>query len=164
MYHFAAQCNIVNDGPVEFWRRQGISRIILSRELSLNEVADIREKSPEMELEVFVHGSLCIAYSGRCLLSGYMNHRDANQGSCTNACRWKYDAHDATETDSGDYVPKDIEEFDPNAIEPTLGVGAPTDKVFLLQEGNRPNEYMPTFEDEHGTYIIRSEERRVGKG
>ena len=159
--HLSVQANVVNYATVEFWRRQGISRIILSRELSLNEVADIREKSPEMELEVFVHGALCMAYSGRCLLSGYMNHRDANQGSCTNACRWKYDAHEATETDSGDYVPKGVEEFDPNTVEPTLGVGAPTDKVFLLQEGNRPNEYMPTFEDEHGTYIMNSRDLRA---
>src|SRR5690554_3440164 len=69
--HLSVQANVVNYATVEFWRRQGISRIILSRELSLNEVADIREKSPEMELEVFVHGALCMAYSGRCLLSGY---------------------------------------------------------------------------------------------
>jgi putative protease len=57
-----------------------------------------------MELEVFVHGALCIAYSGRCLLSGYMNHRDSNQGACTNTCRWKYQAHEATQTESGDVV------------------------------------------------------------
>ena len=64
--------------------------MILSRELSLDEVAEIRQACPDMELEVFVHGALCIAYSGRCLLSGYFNHRDANQGTCTNSCRWDY--------------------------------------------------------------------------
>ncbi len=68
----------------------GIKRVILSRELSLDEVAEIRQQCPEMELEVFVHGALCIAYSGRCLLSGYFNHRDPNQGTCTNSCRWDY--------------------------------------------------------------------------
>ena len=66
------------------------TRIILSRELSLDEIAEIRQECPDIELEVFVHGALCIAYSGRCLLSGYFNHRDPNQGTCTNSCRWNY--------------------------------------------------------------------------
>jgi hypothetical protein len=73
-----------------FWQKLGITRIILSRELSLDEVAEIRQECPDIELEVFVHGALCIAYSGRCLLSGYFNHRDPNQGTCTNSCRWDY--------------------------------------------------------------------------
>ncbi|HBS42405.1 MAG TPA: U32 family peptidase [Oceanospirillales bacterium] len=154
--HLSVQANVVNYASVEFWRRQGVSRIILSRELSLQEIAEIREKCPEMEIEVFVHGALCIAYSGRCLLSGYMNHRDPNQGTCTNACRWKYDAHEAEETASGDVVPKGVNEFDP-----TLGLGNTTDKIFLLQEPNRPNEYMPAFEDEHGTYIMNSRDLRA---
>ena len=154
--HLSVQANVVNYASVEFWRRQGVSRIILSRELSLDEIAEIRQRCPEMEIEVFVHGALCIAYSGRCLLSGYMNHRDPNQGTCTNACRWKYDAHEAEETPSGDVVPAGVNEFDP-----TLGVGKPTDKIFLLQEGNRPNEYMPAFEDEHGTYIMNSRDLRA---
>ncbi len=154
--HLSVQANVVNYASVEFWRRQGVSRIILSRELSLDEIAEIRQRCPDMEIEVFVHGALCIAYSGRCLLSGYMNHRDPNQGTCTNACRWKYDAHEAEETLSGDVVPAGVNEFDP-----TLGVGKPTDKIFLLQEGNRPNEYMPAFEDEHGTYIMNSRDLRA---
>ena len=154
--HLSVQANVVNWASVEFWRRQGVSRIILSRELSIEEIAEIREKCPEMEIEVFVHGALCIAYSGRCLLSGYMNHRDPNQGTCTNACRWKYDAHEAEETAGGDVIPKGVNEFDP-----TLGRGATSDKIFLLQEGNRPNEYMPAFEDEHGTYIMNSKDLRA---
>lgn len=76
----------------------GVKRIILSRELSLDEIAEIRQECPEMELEVFVHGALCIAYSGRCLLSGYFNHRDPNQGTCTNSCRWDYKTTAAAET------------------------------------------------------------------
>jgi U32 family peptidase len=164
--HLSVQSNVVNYAAVEFWRRQGVSRIILSRELSLEEIADIRERSPEMEIEVFVHGALCIAYSGRCLLSGYMNHRDPNQGTCTNACRWKYDAHEGKETDSGDIIPTGAQEFDPtqplfNPAAPTLGSGSTTDKIFLLQEGNRDNEYMPAFEDEHGTYIMNSRDLRA---
>ena len=164
--HLSVQANVVNYASVEFWRRQGVSRIILSRELSLDEIAEIRERSPEMEIEVFVHGALCIAYSGRCLLSGYMNHRDPNQGTCTNACRWKYDAHEAQETASGDVIPAGVQEFDPgqpmfNPNAPTLGEGATTDQIFLLQESTRPNEYMPAFEDEHGTYIMNSRDLRA---
>lgn len=167
--HLSVQANVVNYASVEFWRRQGVSRIILSRELSLDEIAEIRQRCPEMEIEVFVHGALCIAYSGRCLLSGYMNHRDPNQGTCTNACRWKYDAHEAQETDSGDIIPANVEQFDPSQPSTqivtdkssTLGEGGTTDKIFLLQEGNRDNEYMPAFEDEHGTYIMNSRDLRA---
>jgi putative protease len=88
--HLSVQANAVNWAAVKFWQQQGLTRVILSRELSLDEIAEIKQRVPEMEIEVFVHGALCIAYSGRCLLSGYFNHRDPNQGTCTNACRWKY--------------------------------------------------------------------------
>ena len=152
--HLSVQANTVNWASVEFWQQQGLSRIILSRELSLEEIAEIRQHVPVMELEVFVHGALCMAYSGRCLLSGYINKRDANQGSCTNACRWKYSAEQATENQLGDIV----QTFQP---QPTLGDGAPTDQVFLLQESNRPGELMPAFEDEHGTYIMNSKDLRA---
>lgn len=152
--HLSVQANTVNWASVEFWQLQGISRIILSRELSLQEIDEIRQQVPTMELEVFVHGALCMAYSGRCLLSGYINKRDANQGSCTNACRWKYSAQEATQNQLGDIV----QTFRP---EPALGTGAPTDQVFLLQEANRPGELMPAFEDEHGTYIMNSKDLRA---
>ena len=150
--HLSVQANTVNWASVEFWRRQGLSRIILSRELSLEEIEEIRQHVPDMELEIFVHGALCMAYSGRCLLSGYMNKRDANQGSCTNACRWKYEAKPATENELGTIV---------QVVEPTLGVGAPTDEVFVLQEAHRPDEHMAAFEDEHGTYIMNSKDLRA---
>ncbi|UZE22109.1 tRNA 5-hydroxyuridine modification protein YegQ [Pseudomonas sp. B21-056] len=152
--HLSVQANTVNWASVEFWQQQGLSRIILSRELSLEEIAEIRLQVPAMELEVFVHGALCMAYSGRCLLSGYLNRRDANQGSCTNACRWKYSAQPARENATGDIV----HSYQP---EPTLGLGAPTDQVFLLQENNRPDESMPAFEDEHGTYIMNAKDLRA---
>ena len=140
--HLSVQANAVNWATVKFWQQQGISRVILSRELSLDEIEEIRQRVPEMELEVFVHGALCIAYSGRCLLSGYMTHRDSNQGACTNSCRWKYDAHPAQETPEGDIV-------------------AVKDNIFLLQEEGRPGDYMPTYEDEHGTYIMNSRDLRA---
>ena len=78
--HLSVQANAVNFASVKFWAKQGIERVILSRELSLEEISEIRSLCPETELEVFVHGALCMAYSGRCLLSGYINKRDPNQG------------------------------------------------------------------------------------
>lgn len=77
--HLSVQANTVNYAAVKFWQSLGLARVILSRELSLEEISEIRTLCPDMELEVFVHGALCIAYSGRCLLSGYFNHRDPNQ-------------------------------------------------------------------------------------
>ena len=93
--HLSVQANTTNAAAVKFWQRAGVDRIILSRELGLDEVEAIRHECPDMELEVFVHGALCIAYSGRCYLSGYFNRRDPNQGTCTNACRWGYHTHAA---------------------------------------------------------------------
>ena len=142
--HLSVQANVTNYAAVQFWQDQGIKRIILSRELSLEEIFAIREACPEMELETFVHGALCIAYSGRCLLSGYFNHRDPNQGSCTNACRWKYDAHEATENSASEIIPTATET-----------------QPMVLQEKHRPGEYMPIFEDEHGTYIMNSKDLRA---
>jgi len=154
--HLSVQSNTVNYATVKFWQQIGLSRIILSRELSLEEIAEIRQQCPDMELEVFVHGALCIAYSGRCLLSGYMNHRDPNQGTCTNACRWKYQAHPAKEDDSGDIVA-----ISPESISPQLGSGQTEEGVYLLQEAGRTDEYMPIYEDEHGTYIMNSKDLRA---
>ncbi|MEN5036644.1 tRNA 5-hydroxyuridine modification protein YegQ [Pseudomonas sp. TWI929] len=150
--HLSVQANTVNWASVQFWQQLGLSRVILSRELSLEEIEEIRQQVPDMELEVFVHGALCMAYSGRCLLSGYLNKRDANQGTCTNACRWKYDATPASENATGDIV---------REVQPTLGLGAPTEQVFLLQESNRPGTEMPAFEDEHGTYIMNAKDLRA---
>ena len=158
--HLSVQANAVNWASVEFWHRQGLSRAILSRELSLEEIGEIREKVPGMELEVFVHGALCMAYSGRCLLSGYINKRDPNQGTCTNACRWEYKTHEAKENEVGDIVHV-YEPIAVQAAEPTLGVGAPTKEVFLLEDSSRPGEYMSAYEDEHGTYIMNSKDLRA---
>lgn len=107
--HLSVQSNAVNSATVKFWQKQGLTRVILSRELSMNEIEEIRQDCPDMELEVFVHGALCIAYSGRCLLSGYFNHRDANQGSCTNACRWNYGLTETQLTPEGEHIPAHAE-------------------------------------------------------
>jgi len=155
--HLSVQSNVVNYATVKFWQTIGIERIILSRELSLDEIAEIKQQCPEMELEVFVHGSLCIAYSGRCLLSGYFNHRDANQGSCTNSCRWEYNVNEAETDVSGDIKLKDL-----TASQTGNGVRQEkSDKVYLIEEKGRPGEFMPIEEDEHGTYIMNSKDLRA---
>lgn len=133
--HLSVQANTMNHAAVRFWQSVGVSRIILSRELSLDDIAEIRQQCPDMELEVFVHGALCVAYSGRCLLSGYFNHRDPNQGTCTNSCRWNYDVKPAAENPAGD--------------------------VYLIEEETRPGQLMPIEEDEHGTYILNSKDLRA---
>ena len=133
--HLSVQANTVNSAAVRFWKSVGVRRVILSRELSLDQVAQIRQQCPDTELEVFVHGALCIAYSGRCLLSGYFNHRDANQGSCTNSCRWDYKVKPATEDASGD--------------------------VYVIEESQRAGSFMPIEEDEHGTYVMNSKDLRA---
>jgi len=167
--HLSVQANTVNYAAVKFWQSVGVKRIILSRELSLDEIAEIRQQCPDMELEVFVHGALCIAYSGRCLLSGYFNRRDPNQGTCTNACRWNYKMHDAEENDSGDVVKLQGFDFNKELEEANNNFSAcggterhpEADKIYLIEEASREGELMPIMEDEHGTYIMNSKDLRA---
>ena len=162
--HLSVQANTMNYASVKFWQSVGISRIILSRELSLDEIAEIRQQCPDMELETFVHGALCIAYSGRCLLSGYFNHRDPNQGTCTNSCRWKYATTPAQENAEGDFIAEtlDISLSELNKADCGGANRHPkADQVYLLEEENRPGEFMPVMEDEHGTYIMNSKDLRA---
>ena len=99
-----AQANNTNYGTYNFWYRQGASRVVSARELSLQELKELRAKIPaDLEIETFVHGAMCISYSGRCLLSNYFTGRDANQGACTHPCRWKYAV--VEETRPGEYMP-----------------------------------------------------------
>ena len=178
--HLSVQANTVNYATVKFWQKAGVARIILSRELSLDEVEKIRQECPDMELEVFVHGALCIAYRGRCLLSGYFNRRDPNQGTCTNACRWNYATHAAeVDANTGDAIGTRMEQdFSVEAErEQAEKVFASTgrelaatgngqrhplaDRVYLIEEAGRPGELMPIMEDAHGTYIMNSKDLRA---
>ena len=102
--HLSTQANITNWMAAKFWYEQGVKRIVLARELTLKEITEINENTPEgCELEVFIHGSMCVAYSGRCLISNYMLGRDANKGICSNACRYKY--YIVEETRPNEYYP-----------------------------------------------------------
>lgn len=102
--HISTQANNTNYGTYQFWHRLGAKRVVTARELSMKELKEIREKIPEdLEMETFIHGAMCISYSGRCLLSNYFTGRDANQGACTHPCRWKYAI--VEETRPGEYMP-----------------------------------------------------------
>lgn len=117
--HISTQANNTNYGTYRFWHELGAKRVVSARELSLEEIKEIRANIPnDLEIETFIHGAMCISYSGRCLLSNYFTGRDANQGACTHPCRWKY----------------------------------------AIVEETRPNEYMPVFENERGTYIFNSKD------
>ena len=135
--HLSTQANTVNWASVKFWKSQGVRRIILSRELSIEEITEIRQRVPDIELESFVHGAICVSYSGRCLLSNYFTHRDPNQGTCANSCRWDYKI----------YGQKD---FQPEQEYKTLQGN------YFLEETDRPGQYLPIEEDAHGTYIMNS--------
>ncbi len=143
--HLSVQANNVNWMSAKFWHKQGIKRIILARELTYKEVVEIHKRVPEVELEFFVHGSNCVAYSGRCLLSNYFNYRDSNQGVCNNACRFEYKVYKSpnenfTETLQGDEKYKQ-----------PLG-------SYFIEEAKRQGELMEVQEDNFGTYILNSKD------
>lgn len=102
--HISTQANNTNYGTYQFWYQMGAKRVVTARELSLEEIREIRSRIPEdMEIETFIHGAMCISYSGRCLLSNYLTGRDSNQGACTHPCRWKYSVME--ESRPGEYFP-----------------------------------------------------------
>ncbi|MGZ3774485.1 MAG: U32 family peptidase C-terminal domain-containing protein [Pseudobdellovibrionaceae bacterium] len=129
--HLSVQSNCMNWQSVKFWQQQGATRIILSRELRLEEIKEIHERVPDIELEAFVHGSICIAYSGRCLLSHYMSYRDANQGVCDNSCRYGYNIYKA-----------DSEK----------------DEEYYLEDLRNKGQFYQIDEDENGTYIMNAKD------
>jgi U32 family peptidase len=143
--HLSVQANNTNWAQVEFWKEIGIKRIILSREISIKEMQEIHEKVPDIELEAFIHGAICMAYSGRCLISNYLSHRDSNQGTCSHSCRWEYkvfkDNSSEAELETATGRPEDYKELTGN---------------YYLEEKERPWDLMEIDEDEYGTYLMNS--------
>lgn len=103
--HLSTQANTTNAHAVKFWREQGVSRVVLARELSVKEMQEIHELCPDMELESFVHGAMCISYSGRCLLSNYLDGRPSNRGACVQSCRWGYEIRPTSPVEKSDRLP-----------------------------------------------------------
>lgn len=143
--HLSVQANNTNWAQVKFWQQIGVKRIILSRELALREIQEIHAECPDMEIEFFVHGSICMAYSGRCLLSNYFSNRDPNQGTCAHSCRWEYKVF------SKDASPEELYDSTgrPEDYHPLKG-------EFYLEEKENPGVKLPIDEDEYGTYIMNS--------
>ena len=140
--HISTQSNICSWLSVRFWQDQGAELCVLAREVSYPELAEIREKCPDIKLEAFVHGAMCMTYSGRCLLSNFMSERGANQGNCANSCRWNYKLK--MRLKDGTVEELNVTEDNAHLFE------------FLLEEGCRPGELMPIEEDERGSYILNS--------
>lgn len=142
--HISTQANVSSWLTVDYWKKQGASLCVLAREVPFNEIKEIREKCPDIKIEAFVHGAMCMAQSGRCLLSNFMSERGANQGNCAHCCRWNYKVHlrlrDGTVEELA-INDKNREMFD-----------------FLLEEEFRPGALMPIEEDEMGTYIMNAKD------
>ncbi len=151
--HLSVQANNTNWAQAEFWQTIGIKRIILSREISLKEMAEIHEKVPEMELEAFVHWAICMAYSWRCLLSNYLSNRDPNQWTCSHSCRWEYKVFKEKE-----YEPLKTPSWNIENLSDTWRpeVYETIEWSYYLEEQERPWEFLPIDEDEYGTYIMNS--------
>jgi U32 family peptidase len=140
--HISTQSNVASYLSVDFWAAQGADLVVLAREVSFSELTEIRERCPDIKLEAFVHGAMCMTYSGRCLLSNFMAERGANQGNCANSCRWNYNVR--MRLKDGTVQALDINETNADMFE------------FLLEEGCRPGELMPIEEDGRGSYILNS--------
>lgn len=153
--HLSVQANTTNYASALFWHKQGVRRLILSRELTLAEIKALHQSCPEIEIEAFVHGSICIAYSGRCLISNYMSYRDPNQGTCSHSCRWEYKIHKKEEIQAG----ASQQSHEGIAAQAETQQGNPYNYVqgdYYLEETERPGEYMQLDEDENGTYLMNA--------
>ena len=140
----STQANICSWQAVKFWQNQGAKLCVLGREVTYEEMKEIREKCPDILLECFMHGAMCMSYSGRCLISNYLADRSSNQGKCAHCCRWHYKLH--LRLKDGSIKEIEINDQNKNAFE------------FLLEEEFRPGEYFEVMEDEHGGYMLNSKD------
>ncbi|MDB2415481.1 U32 family peptidase C-terminal domain-containing protein [Rickettsiales bacterium] len=142
--HISTQANLTSWLSVQYWQEQGASLCVLAREVSYQELKEIRQECPDIKLEAFVHGAMCMTYSGRCMLSNYMVERGANQGNCANSCRWKYKVH--MKMKDGTLKELELTEENMEMFE------------FFLEEETREGELMQISEDERGSYILNSKD------
>lgn len=140
----STQANICSSQAVKFWQNQGAKLCVLGREVTYEEMKEIRETCPDILLECFMHGAMCMSYSGRCLISNYLADRSANQGKCAHCCRWHYKLH--LRLKDGTIKEIVIDENNKDSFE------------FLLEEEFRPGEYFEVVEDEHGGYMLNSKD------
>ncbi|MHA1549955.1 MAG: peptidase U32 family protein [Alphaproteobacteria bacterium] len=129
--HVSTQANVCSYETIKFWENMGAKLCVLAREVSFEEIKEIRKECPDIRLEMFIHGAMCMSYSGRCLLSNYMTGRGANQGNCAQSCRWKYRVYEKSDQDEAKY---------------------------FLEEDKRKDEFMPIIENDRGTFIMSSKD------
>jgi putative protease len=142
--HISTQSNVSSWLSVKFWQDLGAELVVLAREVSFSELCEIRKECPDIKLEAFVHGAMCMTYSGRCLLSNFMSERGANQGNCANSCRWNYKFH--LRLKDGTVQELNVTDENADMFE------------FLLEEGCRPGDLLPIEEDARGSYILNSKD------
>jgi putative protease len=142
--HISTQANVCSWLSVQFWQDLGAKLIVLAREVSFDELKEIRTKCPDIKLEAFVHGAMCMTYSGRCLLSNYMAERGANQGNCANSCRWNYKVKARLKDGT-------LKEFELNDQTKEM-------LDFFIEEEQRPGELLTLEEDERGSYILNAKD------
>ncbi len=142
--HISTQANVCSWLSVQFWEGLGATLVVLAREVSFEELKEIREKCPDIQLEAFVHGAMCMTYSGRCLLSNFMTERGANQGACTNSCRWNYKVK--VRLKDGSLKELELNEATRELFE------------FFIEEENRPGQLMALEEDDRGSYILNAKD------
>jgi putative protease len=142
--HISTQANVCSTLTTKFWEQQGASLVVLAREVSFEELTEIRKDCPDIKLETFVHGAMCMTYSGRCLLSNFLAERGANQGNCAHSCRWGYTLHVRLKDGTIDEL--EITEENKELFE------------FLMEENFRPGEFIPIEEDMRGAYILNSKD------
>lgn len=150
--HLSTQASCMNAEAVKMYRSLGFSRVVMGREASLSEIAEIKEAVPDMEIECFIHGAMCIAYAGRCLMSAYLNGRSAQEGFCSHTCRWDYDVLvDRREVET---ISRDPRFFPyPDDVRKLAQSGA-----LVLREHKRSDEYFPVYEGENFTAVLSSKD------
>ncbi len=151
--HLSVQTSTVNAPAINLWKTLGVVRIILAREMAIAEVAQIKKLIPDMELEYFVHGAVCMAYSGRCLLSNFTGGRDANRGACNHTCRWNYKVYDdeGREINVADHYGSVNQKGESKSIRDF-------EKFNVIEEEERQGQMVPVEEDFHGTHIMSSKD------
>jgi len=142
--HISTQANVCSWLTVDFWEKQGASLVVMAREVSFEELSEIRKKCPNIKIETFVHGSMCMTYSGRCLLSNFLAERGANQGSCAHSCRWGYKLKIKLKDNTEHEI--EINENNKDLFD------------FFLEEEVRPGQLLPFEEDVHGSYILNAKD------
>lgn len=154
--HLSTQASCMNKEAARMYGKLGFKRVVLGREVSLNEIREIKDANPDIELECFVHGAMCIAYSGRCLMSAFLTGRSAQSGFCSHTCRWDYDV--GVRLGQNDFSPAEKNLLSGNVLTADDAKNLASSGKLILQEHKRPGEYFPVFEGDDFTAVLSSKD------